>query len=163
MRKTTLAICGLLSVSAYAQDSLQTIVLKQVVVTGTKFELQEEKSGKTIVKLGQKDIEQATGKTLGDLLQEVPGVQIDGNFGAPGSNLSYYVRGGRNKNTLILIDGVPLNDPSSINAEYDLRYIPLAQVESIEIFKGGLSTLYGTSASAGVISIKLKEAGDAFS
>lgn len=146
-----------------AQDSLKSKVLEEVVITGTKFELPVEKSGKTIFKLDKGDIEQNAGKTLADLLQEVPGVQVDGNFSTPGSNLSYYVRGGRNKQTLILIDGVPLNDPSAINAEYDLRYIPLSQIESIEIFKGGLSTLYGTSASAGVISIKLKEARDEFS
>jgi vitamin B12 transporter len=163
MRKIMLALCGLVSFSASAQDSLKTTILKEVVVTGTKFDLPVEKSGKTIFKLDRQDLERNAGKTLADLLQEVPGVQADGNFGTPGSNLSYYVRGGRNKHALILIDGVPINDPSAINAEYDLRYIPLSQIESIEVFKGGLSTLYGTSASAGVISIRLKEAGERFS
>jgi vitamin B12 transporter len=158
MRKILLGIYGLLSVGAYAQDSLKTTTLNEVVVTGTKFDLPVEKSGKTIFKLDREDLERNAGKTLADLLQEVPGVQADGNFGTPGSNLSYYVRGGRNKHALILIDGVPLNDPSAINAEYDLRYISLSQIESVEVFKGGLSTLYGTSAAAGVISIKLKEA-----
>lgn len=164
MRKKILfAVIGILPYLLYAQDSLKTTLLDEVVVTGTKFDLPVEKSGKTIFKLSRKDIERNAGKTLADLLQEVPGVQADGNFSTPGSNLSYYVRGGRNKHTLILIDGVPFNDPSAINAEYDLRYIPLSQIESVEVFKGGLGTLYGTSASAGVISIKLKESGKEFS
>jgi vitamin B12 transporter len=164
MRKKILfAVVGILPSLLYAQDSLKTTLLNEVVVTGTKFDLPVEKSGKTIFKLDRNDIERNAGKTLADLLQEIPGVQADGNFSTPGSNLSYYVRGGRNKHTLILIDGVPFNDPSAINAEYDLRYIPLSQIESIEVFKGGLSTLYGTSASAGVISIKLKETSKEFS
>lgn len=143
---------------AQEQDDLTTYSMDEVVVTGTKFEIPVEQSGKTIYKLTAKDIEQNAGKSAADLLNEVPGIQMDGNFGAPGTNISYYVRGGRNKNTLILIDGVPLNDPSGIDASYDLRFLPVNQIESIEVLKGGLSTLYGTGAAAAVISIKLKEA-----
>lgn len=158
-----LVLCGLISFGAHAQDSLRTTTLDEVVVTGTKFEVPAEKSGKTIYKITSEELQRSVGKTLADLLNEVPGVQSDGNFGTPGSNLSYYVRGGRNKQTLVLIDGVPLNDPSAINSEYDLRYIPLSQIESVEIFKGGLSTLYGTNAAAGVINIKLKAPTESFS
>jgi vitamin B12 transporter len=163
MRKKMLVLCGLISFGAHAQDSLKTTTLQEVVVTGTKFDVPVEKSGKTIHKISLEELQQSGGKTLSDLLNQVPGVQMDGNFGAPGSNLSYYLRGARNRQTLILIDGVPLTDPSAINAEYDLRYIPVSQIESIEILKGGLSTLYGTSAAAGVISIKLKEPSKSFS
>lgn len=163
MRKKMLALCGLISFGAQAQDSLKTTTLQEVVVTGTKFEVPVEKSGKTIHKISSEDLHRSGGKTVVDLLNEVPGVQMDGNFGTPGSNLSYYLRGARNRQTLILIDGVPLNDPSAINAEYDLRYIPVSQIESVEILKGGLSTLYGTSAAAGVISIRLKEPTQKFS
>lgn len=143
---------------AQEQEDLSTYTMDEFVVTGTKFELPVEKSGKSIYKLTAKDIEQNAGKSVSDLLNEVPGIQMDGNFGTPGTNISYYVRGGRNKNTLILIDGVPLNDPSGIDASFDLRFLPVSQIESIEVLKGGLSTLYGTGASAAVISIKLKKA-----
>jgi vitamin B12 transporter len=138
-------------------SSANTISLQEVVITGTRFEVPIEKSGKTIYKLASENIERNAGKTVADILNEVPGVQMEGNFGSPGTNISMYVRGGRNKNTLILIDGIPLNDPSGINASYDLRLLPVSQIESIEILKGGLSTLYGTGASAAVINITLKE------
>ena len=85
---------------------------------------------------------------------------MDGNFGPLGTNISYFVRGASSKRTLILIDGMPFNDPSGINQTYDLRLLDLEQVESIEILKGGLSTLYGTGAAAGVINISLKKAGN---
>ena len=137
------------------KDSIEVQDLKEVVVTGTKFSLPVEKSGKTIYKLTSEDLERSAGKSVADVLNEVPGIQMDGNFGTPGTNVSYYVRGGRNKNTLILIDGVPLNDPSGIDATFDLRLLPMDQIESIEVLKGGLSTLYGSSASASVINIKL--------
>jgi vitamin B12 transporter len=155
-KKITLIVFSAMSFAAMSQDSLKTTTLKEVVVTGTKFDVPIEKSGKTIFKISRESIERNAGKSLADLLNEVPGIQSDGNFSTPGSNISYYLRGGRNKNTLILIDGVPLNDPSAINAEYDLRYIPVSQIESVEVLKGGLSTLYGTGAAAGVINIKLK-------
>ncbi|WP_200979206.1 TonB-dependent siderophore receptor [Echinicola sp. 20G] len=148
---------SLLSSNLTAQETKE---LEEVVVTGTKFEIPVEKSGKTIYKLDQSDIEKNAGKTVADILNEVPGIQIDGNFGAPGTNLSYFVRGASSKNTLILIDGLPINDPSDISSTFDLRLLSLSQVESIEVLKGGLSTLYGTGASAAVINIKLKSAQD---
>jgi len=132
--------------------------LDEVVVTGTRYSLPLEQSGKSIYKLTEKELEQNAGKTVGDILNEVPGVHIDGNFGSPGTNQSYFVRGGRAKNTLILIDGVPLNDPSGISPFYDLRLLSVSQIQSIEVLKGGLSTLYGTGASAAVINITLKGA-----
>lgn len=140
-----------------AQDSLKTVHLDEVVVTGTKSEVPIEKSGKTIYKLTRKDIDANVGKSVADLLNGVPGVQMDGNFGTPGTNLGYFVRGASSKRTLILIDGVPFNDPSGIDQTYDLRLLDLNQVESIEVLKGGLSTLYGSGAAAGVISIRLKK------
>ena len=49
----------------------------------------------------------------------------------------------------ILIDGIPGSDASGINLDYDLRLIPIEQVESIEVMKGAASTLYGTGAATG--------------
>ncbi|MDN3671027.1 TonB-dependent receptor [Echinicola jeungdonensis] len=140
--------------NSFSQDTTE---LDEVVVIGTKFEIPVEKSGKTIYKLSQQDLERNAGKSVADILNEVPGIQMDGNFGSPGTNISYFVRGASSKNTLILIDGLPINDPSNISSTYDLRLLSLNQVESIEVLKGGLSTLYGTGASAAVINIKLKE------
>lgn len=160
----TIAVAALITINfnyASAQDDktdTKELPVDKVVVTGTKFDVPIEKSGKTIYKSTSKDIERNAGKTVADLLNEVPGIQVDGSFGNRGANLGYYVRGGRDKNTLILIDGVPLNDPSGVTASYDLRFLTVDQVESIEVLKGGQSTLYGTGASSGVINIQLKEA-----
>ncbi|WP_299530210.1 TonB-dependent siderophore receptor [Ulvibacterium sp.] len=142
---------------AKSQDSLKVVQLDDVVVTGNKIETPIEKSGKTIFKLNQKAIEANRGKDVMDLLNEIPGVQIDGNFATPGTNISYRVRGAQSEQTLILIDGIPFNDPSGLAQTFDLRMLDLNQIASIEVLKGGLSSLYGTGAAAGVINIKLKE------
>jgi vitamin B12 transporter len=94
-----------------------------------------------------------SGQSLAAILSTVAGLEINGNQSA-GKNLGYYIRGGRNRQTLILIDGIPVTDASGINLEYDL--IPAEQVESIEIMKGAASTLYGSGAAAGVINITKK-------
>lgn len=157
MRKTTIitALCCL-GWTVKAQDTLKTVQLDEVVVTGTKSEIPVEKSGKSIVKLTRADIKSSGGRTVADLLNRVSGVQMDGNFGPMGTNIGYFIRGASSKRTLILIDGVPFNDPSGIDQTYDLRLLDLNQVESIEILKGGLSTLYGSGAAAGVINVTLK-------
>ncbi|MEO1049557.1 MAG: TonB-dependent receptor [Bacteroidota bacterium] len=149
------AICY--STVAKSQDSLKVVQLDDVVITGNKTETSIEKSGKTIFKLDRKDIEANRGKDITDLLNEIPGVQIDGNFGTPGTNINYRVRGAQSEQTLILIDGIPFNDPSGLAQTFDLRMLDLEQVESVEVLKGGLSSLYGTGATAGVINITLKK------
>lgn len=145
----------LLSQVIYAQKD--TTQLEDFVVTGTRFEIPVEKSGKTVFKYTQAELKNYAARSVADLLNEVPAIQVDGNFSNPGANLEYYIRGARSRYTLVLIDGVPMNDPTGISLFYDLRYLSLNQIESIEIVKGGLSALYGSNAAAGVISIKLKE------
>ncbi|MEO9869351.1 TonB-dependent receptor plug domain-containing protein [Ekhidna sp.] len=158
MRKLKLIIAlACMGWTVKAQDTLKTVQLDEVVVTGTKSEIPVEKSGKSIFKITRKDIENSSARSVADLLNEVPGVQMDGNFGPLGTNIDYFVRGASSKRTLVLIDGVPFNDPSGIDQTYDLRLLDVDQIESIEILKGGLSTLYGTGAAAGVINITLRK------
>lgn len=152
-----LAVSICVGLGVNAQDSLKTIQLDDVVVTGNKVETPIEKSGKTIFKLNRKQIEANRGKDVTDLLNEIPGVQIDGNFATPGTDINYRIRGAQSEQTLILIDGIPFNDPSAPQQTFDLRLLDLDQVESIEVLKGGASSLYGTGAAAGVISITMKE------
>ncbi len=141
-----------------AQDSLKTTQLDEMVFTGSRMATPKEKSGKMIYKISGEDIQKSGVRSLPDLLNRVPGVQMDGNFGAPGTNIDYFVRGAGSKRTLILIDGVPFNDPSGIDLTYDLRLVDMNNIESIEVLRGGLSSLYGSGAAAAVISIKTKSA-----
>lgn len=142
----------------FAQEQTEKIeALNEVVVVATKFAAEKEKIGKIIYQITPQDIENSKGKTVADVLDNLAGVQINGNNSAAGNNKSLNVRGGRGYQTLVLIDGVPVSDPSGINSAFDLRLLTLNQVESIEVMNGSASTLYGSGAATGVISIKLKE------
>ena len=150
------AILALWGTCAMAQQD--TISLKEVVISDTKFEQSKEKSGKIIEKITAEDLARNIGQSVATILSQAVGLEVNGNQSANGKNLSYFIRGGRNRQVLIVIDGIPMTDASGINLEYDLRLLPAEQVESIEIMKGAASTLYGTGAASGVINITLKKA-----
>ena len=154
-----LSVFTLATAFAYAQesDTLKVTNLKEVVVSDTKFAQSKEKSGKIIEVITAEDLEAKKGQNLANVLSQVTGVEINGNQSFNGKNLGYYIRGGRNRQVAIYIDGVPVSDASGINIEYDLRLIPVEQIEKIEVMKGASSTLYGTGAATGVINITLKK------
>ena len=163
MKKSTVFL-GLLygiSICGFAQqesDSTKVQELNEVVVTDSKFKLKRENSGKVITKITQKELQNLQGKNVSEIINTTVGVEINGTKSSSSQNLSYYVRGGRNRQVLVLVDGVALTDPSQIANDYDLRLINPDQVESIEILKGASSTLYGSGAATAVVNIKLKEA-----
>ena len=139
-------------------DSLKVQELDEVVVSDTRFNLSRENSGKVITKITSKDLEHLSGQSIAEIIGRTAGIEINGVRSNAGQNLNYIVRGGRNRQVLVLIDGIQVSDPSQISNDYDLRLLNADQVESIEILKGASSTLYGTGAASAVINIKLKEA-----
>jgi len=149
-----------MSIFSFAQqqtDSTKVEQLDEVVITDSKFRLKKENSGKVITKIIQKELQQLQGKSIAEIINATAGVEINGSKSNAGQNLSYYIRGGRNRQVLILIDGIAITDPSQIANDYDLRLLNADQVKSIEILKGASSTLYGSGAATAVINIKLKE------
>ncbi|AOW21989.1 hypothetical protein LPB138_02905 [Urechidicola croceus] len=148
-------------VTAQEKQELEVEQLDEVVLSDTKFELKKENSGKIIYKITKKDIDNNPGKTVVDLLNNVAGVEINGNNNAKGSTLGLYFRGGRSRQVAVMIDGVLVSDPTGIASTFDLNLIDINQIESIEILKGSSSTLYGSGASTGVINIKLKKSSKA--
>ena len=158
-----LALC-LLSTNILSQEKTtqekKAEQLEEIVISATKFELKKENTGKVIYKISQKDIQRNAGKSVIELLSNVLGVEIRGVNSNPGEPRSTYIRGGRSRQALVLIDGVPLSDPTGIEQSYDLRLLSLNQIESIEVLKGASSTLYGSGAGTGVINIILKKASE---
>ncbi len=142
------------------QDSLSSTTLREVVVTATKFPKNVSETGKVLTVIDEEQLSRSAGKDLAQLLNEQVGLVINGANSNPAKDKSVFLRGAAGKYTLILIDGVPVNDPSGIDGAFDLRLLSIDQIERIEILKGSQSTLYGTDAIAGVINIITKKKGD---
>jgi len=163
MKKQIVFVCALtlgLCTKMYGQEQEKREVLDEVVVTATKFKLKKENTGKVINTITQEQIQKNAGRTVIELLNTVAGIDVRGVNANPTEPRSINIRGGRSRQVLVLIDGVPVTDQSAINQEFDLRLLNLNQIEKIEILKGASSTLYGSGAATAVINIILKKAGE---
>ncbi|MGB5417307.1 TonB-dependent receptor, partial [Algibacter sp.] len=154
------ALCLGWSMIGFAQmqiDSTKVEQLDEVVVSDSRFKLKRENSGKTVIRISQQEIERNQGRTVSYLINSKSGIEIHGSRSVEGQNLGTFVRGGNNRQVLVLIDGVQINDPSLVSNELDLRLLDLNTIASIEIVKGAASTLYGNAAASAVINITTKK------
>ena len=154
--------CSFVSTSLFAQKNIaqkkNVELLNEVVVTATKFNLKKENTGKVIHVITQKQLQQNAGKTVIEILNTIAGIDVKGVNANASEPRSINIRGGRSRQVLVLIDGVPVTDQSAINQEFDLRLLAVSQIETIEILKGASSTLYGSGAATAVINVILKKA-----
>jgi vitamin B12 transporter len=130
---------------AYPQTPLQSVV---VTASRTEQRVQDAFAATTLIT--REDIDEAQTPDLPTLLRRVPGVEITQN-GGMGGVASVFIRGGEARHTLVLIDGVPINNLNFSLAA--LEHIPLSNVDRIEIVRGNVSSLYGSAALGGVIQI----------
>jgi vitamin B12 transporter len=153
-------LCLGFSLVGFAQqqnDSTKLEQLDEVVISDSRFKLKRENSGKTVIKISQQEIERNQGRTVSELINTKSGIEINGSRSVDGQNLGTFVRGGNNRQVLVLIDGVQINDPSIVANDFDLRLLDLNTIESIEVIKGAASTLYGNAAATAVINIATKK------
>ena len=105
-----------------------------------------------------RQIEALNKRNLAGLLKTLPGVLIE-EQGGPGGLTAVSIRGGESNFTLVLLDGVPVNDPSNFRGGgFDFANLNSALVERIEVVRGAQSAIYGSDALAGVINIITRRA-----
>jgi vitamin B12 transporter len=127
--------------------------LPPVIVSATRDEqsLQSTISSATVITAHELRERQIT--NVGDALRSVVGVDVT-QTGAPGGVMNAYIRGANSTQTLVMIDGVPVNNPSV--GGFDFADLTTDNIERIEIVRGPKSSLYGSDANGGVINIVTK-------
>lgn len=157
--KKNLVFAGLLLVTGVSQVTAQEKEGQIPEITiAAKTKQQLHKTGKNVQLLTSKDLEKYKGQNLSEVLEQVSGFQITGNFNNNTEPKSPKIRGGKMANVLILVDGVPLKNVTGndYNAA-DLRLFAPENIDSIEILNGASSVLYGSNATVSVINIKTKK------
>ncbi len=125
---------------------------ENITVTATRVPTTVENLPAGVTVIDRKTIEERGYVSLVDALQAVPGLRVV-QSGGPGSQASVFVRGTNSNHVLVLIDGVPINDPGDPGGAFNFGVDTLADVERIEIVRGPISSLYGTGAIGGVINL----------
>lgn len=111
----------------------------------------------SVTVIDREQIEASNALTVAELLRSAPGVTLTTN-GTRGGLTTASIRGGDPNFTLVLLDGVPLNDPVYQEGDvFDLEGLPIEGVERIEIVRGPLSSFYGSTGLSGVIQIFTRE------
>lgn len=149
LRRLLPALCLPLVSRAQAPDSLPA-----VVVTATRVDAPIGSgiiAGTVVDRLA---IERSGVRDVAEALRLVPGLSVSRSEG-PGSQTSVFVRGAENDYVRVLVDGVPVNDPGGA---VDFAWLPVADVDRIEVVRGPASVLYGTDAVSGVIQVFTRRA-----
>lgn len=133
--------------------------LDEVIVVATRLPVAAEKIGNAVSVLNQRAIEQSQAVVASDLLATLPGVSVVRN-GGPGTPTAVRIRGAEADETLVLIDGVQINDPSDPASGFDFGNLLVGDITRIEVLRGPQSTLYGSQAIGGVIDIVTAEPED---
>ena len=150
----TFAACAVsgMSIAETAQTALDDDALDEVVVVANRAPEPLSKIGNSVTVVGDEAIKASQAVTLPELLAQTPGITFARNGGV-GEPTSVFIRGAESDQTVVLIDGVQLNDPSSTGGGFDFANLVTGGVSRIEILRGAQSTLYGSQAIGGVINI----------
>lgn len=124
-----------------------------IVVTASGFEQKREETGQAVAVVDRDRLETLQVATIADALQTLPGVRI-AQRGPVGSQTSAFIRGGNSSQTLVLIDGVRINDPSSPNGAFDFGALLTGNIGRVELLRGPNSVIWGSQAIGGVINIQ---------
>ncbi len=146
--------CLAFATPAFAEDA--AVDLEEAVVTVTRLPSSPaDAPGLRLITADEIEAMQAT--FAADVLVTVPGVSLY-REGAFGGVASLRLRGASTDKTLVLLDGVPLNDPASPAGAYDFSSLDLSEIDRIEVLSGPQSSLWGSNAIGGVIALTTREA-----
>ena len=128
-----------------------------ISATSTRVQVPVESLGAGVTELERQSFESQRAAQLSDLLRNVPGVHVD-QVGGRGGTGSLYLRGADPNYTLVLVDGVRVNDPTNARGgSFDFSSFDVDDIEKIEVARGPYSAVFGGDAMAGVVNITTRE------
>jgi vitamin B12 transporter len=132
---------------------------EQLIITGQYSPVENQQLTSSVSVITRADIDNSQAQSLSELLKKIPGVWVEDQGGAGGlSTIS--LRGAESNYTLVLLDGVEVNDPTNTRGgAFNLNAINVESIHRIEIVRGAQSAIYGSDALAGVIHIITKTTG----
>lgn len=151
-----LVLGGVVRAEEADAEGEQETLKYHIVVTATRTEQPELELGSSTTLISLEALKKAGKKTVTEALAAVPGLDVIQNGGA-GKYADVLIRGAKSEHTLVMVDGIEMNDPASPGRTYDLAHMSLDNVERIEVVRGPQGTLYGSDAMGGVINIITKK------
>lgn len=137
--------------------------LEAITVTANRTQTELSKTGSTVVQVSQEEIEEKSFFSVTDYLTRLPGVAV-ASTGGIGSQTNIFIRGLSGKYVKTLYNGIDVSDPANSQVQTNYEHLLTGGVTGIELLKGSQSTLYGSSAIAGVVDIvTLGQIGDGIS
>jgi len=160
-RACTVACCAIFSIRIAGAQVAPPVApsdaaLNGIVVVANRAPEPLSRIGNSVTVLDQTAITASQFTVASDLLQTTPGLTVSRNGGV-GQFTSVFIRGADSDQTMVVIDGVQMNDPSAPGAGYNFANLLTSDVARIEILRGAQSTLYGSQAMGGVINIVTAE------
>lgn len=150
--KKLLSVILIIAINSVINSQEKQISLEEVtVVSSPRIELELSESSKTVQVISKEEIINSPANNVAELLQQVAGIDIR-RRGTSGMQADLYIRGGGFDQTLLLIDGIKVEDPQTGHHTMNMA-LPIEVIERIEIIKGSASRIYGQNAFTGAINI----------
>ena len=154
---SAVALC---STGAFAQSvdrpEDEELGSETIVVTANRTERAISQVGESVTVVEEKEIVNRQPSDVLDVLRTVPGVTFNRNGGI-GTNAGVSIRGAESDQTVVLIDGVKLNDPASPGGGFNFGPLLLGNIARVEVVRGSQSVLYGSQAIGGVVNLITRE------
>ena len=156
MNQSKLLIIALLisHLNIFSQEKKEIQALDTVLIKSTRIDLPFKENARTIQVISAEFIKNSAATNVADLLQQVAGVDIR-RRGTAGSQADLYIRGGGFDQTLLLIDGIKMDDAQTGHHTMNAA-LPIEVIERIEIIKGPAARVFGQNAFTGAINIVTK-------
>ena len=150
--KNTVSLVLLIAINVIAHSQETQIDLKEItVVSSPRIELPFSENSRTIQVISKEEITESPANNVAELLQQLAGIDIR-RRGVSGMQADLYIRGGGFDQTLLLIDGIKVEDAQTGHHTMNMA-LPIEVIERIEIIKGSASRVYGQNAFSGAINI----------